>query len=126
MRRVFADAYYWVALLNDQDQGHAAALAAGRTLQGVVLVTTDEVLTEVLAYFSKQGRYLRQVAASFIDNILSDPAIVVRPQSHRSFLDGFALYKARPDKGYSLTDCTSMEAMRQEGLTEILTQDSHF
>ena len=33
---------------------------------------------------------------------------------------------ARPDKGYSLTDCISMQTMRREGLTEILTNDRHF
>jgi predicted nucleic acid-binding protein len=50
----------------------------------------------------------------------------VRPQSHKSFLAGFALYKARPDKEYSLTDCFSMAAMRQEGITDVLTHDQHF
>jgi predicted nucleic acid-binding protein len=34
--------------------------------------------------------------------------------------------EARPDKGYSLTDCVSMLVMRQEGITEILTHDIHF
>ncbi len=29
-------------------------------------------------------------------------------------------------KGYSLTDCISMQTMRREGLTEILTSDRHF
>ncbi len=48
------------------------------------------------------------------------------PQSDRSFQAGFALYQARPDKKYSLTDCISMQAMRQEGITEILTHDGHF
>jgi len=52
--------------------------------------------------------------------------VIVRPHTHQSFLDGFALYKARPDKEYSLTDCISMEAMHQEGITEILTNDAHF
>jgi predicted nucleic acid-binding protein len=37
-----------------------------------------------------------------------------------------ALYAARPDKGYSLTDCISMQTMRKEGLTEALTNDRHF
>ena len=126
MRQVFADAHYFVALLNEKDQSHPAALAVSRTLQGVTLVTTEEVLTEILAYFAERGRYLRQVAAAYLDDILADPVIVVRQQSHQSFLSGFALFKARPDKGYSLTDAISMEAMRQEGITEILTHDGHF
>ena len=58
--------------------------------------------------------------------ILSDPAVHIIPQSHESFLSGFEFYAARPDKGYSLTDCISMHTMRREGLTEALTNDRHF
>ena len=36
------------------------------------------------------------------------------------------MYKDRPDKEYSLTDCLSMQVMCQEGLTEALTNDPHF
>jgi predicted nucleic acid-binding protein len=39
---------------------------------------------------------------------------------------GLALYKARPDKGYSLTDCISMHAMHERGVSDILTHDDHF
>ncbi len=126
MRRVFADAQYWVAILNDQDQSHAAAKAISLTLRGVTIVTTEEVIIEVLAYFCERGQYLRQAAVAFTDGILSTPFVVIRPQSHQTFLDGFALYKARPDKGYSLTDCVSMLAMRDEAITEALTDDDHF
>lgn len=126
MRKVFADAQYFVALLNDKDQDHPAALAISQTLKGVMIVTTEEALTEVLAFFSERGRYLRQVAAAYVDDLLTDPDIVVHPQSHQTFLGGFTLFKARLDKGYSLTDCISMEAMRQEGITEVLTHDDHF
>ena len=38
----------------------------------------------------------------------------------------FAEHKSRPDKAYSLTDCISMETMRHEGISEILTHDAHF
>ena len=48
MRRVFADTYYWIALLNDKDQGHATAQTVSQTLQGAQIVTTDEVLSEFL------------------------------------------------------------------------------
>jgi len=42
------------------------------------------------------------------------------------YLAGLALYRARPDKGYSLTDCISIQTMRREGLTDALTNDRHF
>jgi len=126
MRRVFADAQYWVAFLNDRDQSHAAARTISRTLQGVMLYTTEEVLTEVLAFFSERGRYLRQLASATVHRIYGNALIQVVPQSHQSFFTGLALYESRPDKGYSLTDCISMETMRQKGITEILTHDGHF
>ena len=42
------------------------------------------------------------------------------------YVHALALYQARPDKHYSLTDCVSMQAMRREGLTDVLTNDHHF
>jgi predicted nucleic acid-binding protein len=126
MSRVFADTQYWIALLNKKDQSHQAAWALNQALRGVTIVTTDEVLTEVLAYFCERGRLLRTRAVAFLEGVMSHPDIVVQPQSHQTFVDGFALYKARPDKGYSLTDCISMLSMRQEGISEILTRDDHF
>ena len=102
------------------------AVRAGRTLRGATIITSEEILTEFLAHFSGQGRTIREGAARYAERVLSNPGIIVRPQTHQSFLDGFALYKTRPDKGYSLTDCISMEAMRQEGIAEILTHDNHF
>jgi predicted nucleic acid-binding protein len=41
------------------------------------------------------------------------------------FRAGFEL-TARRDKGYSLTDCISMQTMRSEGIIDALTNDVHF
>ena len=126
MSHVYADTVYWIALANPRDQWHAVAVRAGRTLRGATIITSEEVLDEFLAHFSGEGRTMREGAARYAGRVLSNPGIIVRPQTHQSFLDGFNLYQARPDKAYSLTDCISMEAMRQEGITEILTHDNHF
>ena len=37
-----------------------------------------------------------------------------------------ALFAARPDKEWSLTDSTSFTVMGEQGLTEVLTSDHHF
>jgi predicted nucleic acid-binding protein len=126
MKHVFADAQYWVALINNQDQSHAAAKAASIALHGAVIITTEEVLTEVLAFFSERGRFLRQFAAATIRSIYANQTMRVVPQSSQSFAAGLDLYEARPDKGYSLTDCISMVTMRQEGITDVLSHDGHF
>jgi uncharacterized protein len=57
---------------------------------------------------------------------LSNPNIEVIPQERALFIAGVSLYEKRLDKGYSLTDCISMVAMRKQGLTEALTNDDHF
>jgi predicted nucleic acid-binding protein len=126
VRHVFADTHYWIALLNDRDQAHTAAVSISQTLWRTTLVTTQEILSEVLTYFSGHGPHVRRAAAAFVRNILNDPAIEVRPQSDRSFHDGLTFYEARPDKGYSLVDCISMTAMREDGITEVLSHDDYF
>ena len=126
MRRLFADAMYWIAIANHKDQWHAKAVHMMRSLGQATLVTTEEVLDEFLTYYSGHGPILRNNAAQTVEDALADPLVIVRPQTHQSFLDGFGLYKARLDKEYSLTDCISMQTMRREGLTEALTKDRHF
>jgi predicted nucleic acid-binding protein len=126
MRRIFADTLYWVAITHRKDQWHQAALKINRTIAGSHLVTTDEVLVEVLAAFCEAGPILRQRAAALVRRLLQRPTVTVYPQSRDTFLTGLALYEARPDKGYSLTDCISMATMRREGIAEILTHDNHF
>ena len=88
--------------------------------------TTEEVLTELLNYFGARGPYFRTAASRLVERMRADPSIQILPQSHEGFLAGIGLYQARPDKGYSLTDCISMETMRREGLSEVLTNDEHF
>ena len=97
-----------------------------RQLGAVVLVTTDEVLTEFLNHFSAFGDQMRQQAATTVRGFLDDPTITVVHQSRHTFLSGLALYEARKDKGYGLTDCISMVTMRQVGITQVLTHDEHF
>jgi predicted nucleic acid-binding protein len=126
MRSIFVDTLYWVAILHRKDQWHRAALAASRLLAGCRLVTTDEVLTEVLAAFSQAGPVLRGRAALLVRDLHRDPTIEILPQTRQTFLEGLSLYESRPDKGYSLTDCISMDTMRREAITEILTHDKHF
>jgi uncharacterized protein len=126
MSRIFADTVYWIAAANRKDQWHTKVVRAVRSLGAMMLVTTEEVLDEFLTHYSGHDPAMRGVAASTVRKALSNPLVTVLPQSHQSFLSGLALYEARPDKGYSLTDCISMETMRAEGISEILTHDNHF
>ena len=123
---VFADTFYWIALADRTDSAHERALALTAGRAGAPIVTTDEVLTEYLTFFSAAPEPLRHDVAASVQSILASPAIHVIPQSRASFLSGLDLYTQRPDKRYSLVDCISMQTMRREGLTEVLTNDRHF
>ena len=126
MRRFFADAFHWIALLSPRNQWHARVLAFDATLDAYHLYTTDEVLAEFLAFYSTANPTVRTRAVAFARAILDDEDITVIPQTRAGFLHALDLYAARPDKQYSLTDCHSMQVMHHEGLTDVLTNDHHF
>ncbi len=85
-----------------------------------------EILTEYLNFFAGWGVKFRHKAALNVQSILTNPTVRVIAQSSGSFSMGLTLYGARLDKGYSLTDCISMETMRRERITDVLTNDVHF
>ena len=126
MRQVFADTLYWGAVLHPHDQYRVQVIRAREALGDVRLVTTDEVLAELLDGLAPRGTHLRQVAAQAVRTILKDPRVTVHPQSRESFLAGLRLYEQRNDKGYSLVDCISMTTMRRYAILEVLTNDHHF
>jgi predicted nucleic acid-binding protein len=123
---LFADAFYWVALLNRRDPFHTRVVSFSRALGATRLVTTDEVLTEVLNWFSRSGPRWRGKAAALVHDLRNNANVDVLPQTRADFDAALVLYETRPDKEYSLTDCRSMLAMRGLGLTETLTNDHHF
>jgi uncharacterized protein len=106
VRAVFADTFYWAALTWTKDPAHQRALEFSRTFDAGLIITIDEVLSEYLTFFAG-----------------ADPILHAKAES---FLSGLELYRARPDKGYSLTDCISMQTMQREGLSDALTNDRHF
>jgi uncharacterized protein len=126
VRLVFADTLYWGAVLNPYDQYRSQAIRTRKVLGEVLLVTTDEILAELLDGLAQRGPNLREATAQAVRRILDDGRVTVHPQTRQSFLEGLRLYEQRSDKGYSLVDCVSMTTMRHHGINEVLTNDHHF
>ncbi len=126
MKAVFADTLYWVAIIKPYDQWKDAAHKAKDSLGNVILITTDEILTEFLNTFAGKGFQLRELTGKMVRAIMDNPNVKVIPQTRNSFLKGLSIYEQRADKGYSLTDCISMHTMTSESVTEVLTNDHHF
>lgn len=125
-RTLFADAFYWIALAFPRDAHHANVSSFSRTLGAVRVLTTDDVLSEVLTHFCCYGVYWRKKAAALVHQVRGDPQVDVLPQTRAAFDESLALYESRPDKEYSLTDCRSMVALRAAGVSEVLSNDHHF
>lgn len=123
MNAVFADSYYYLAIVSDHDAGHERAVEFARAYHGRV-VTTDWVLLEVADALSAPQR--RQVFLELIESLRSDGMVIVIEASRELFDVGLRLFADRQDKAWSLTDCTSFVVMQQFGLGEPLTADHHF
>ena len=127
MRRIFADTFYWTALIHKEDEYHDLAKAMPKQLAPLIIVTTQMVLAEFLNYFGKRQRaYYMPFAARLVDEILRDPETIVVDQTARQFDIALETYKSYADKHWSLTDCASYNVMNDEGITDALTHDHHF
>src|SRR5438128_1958501 len=118
MSEVFADAFYYIALLNPADQFHAAAVEATKTLTQRI-ATTSWVLMEVADALS--APIVRQRTHQFLERIAVDPNTTVIANFDPWFARGLKLYGERLDKSWSLTDCISFEVMRDRALSDALT-----
>ncbi len=127
MRRlVFADTAYWVALMDRRDSLHEAAQFWALNLVEAQIVTSDAVLIEFVNYFSKYSPTTRQKVGRLAFDLLRAGDVDVLPHHRSAIFAGLSLHASRPDKQYSLTDCISMQMMRELGIFEILTHDHHF
>ena len=123
MNRIFADSYFFFAILNPHDAAHAKAIEVGRQHRRP-LMTTAWVLTEVADGLASTPR--RAVFRRLLEDLEANKANLIVPANTETFERGVELYHARPDKQWSLTDCISFVVMSEEGITEALTGDHHF
>jgi predicted nucleic acid-binding protein len=123
MKRVFADSFYFIALLNERDEGHERAQSISRECRSGI-VTTRWVLAEVADALCNVE--WRQRVGDFVAFVEAQPQFQVLGSSDTLFIRGLDLYRRRKDKDWSLTDCISFVVMADEELTEALTADRHF
>jgi len=123
MKPVFGDTAYFLALLNRADARHQQAVALSQAPPGPLL-TTDWVLIEVgnaLRTPTLRPRFVR-----LLELLQRQPDVELVEASRELFRRGSAMFRARPDKDWSLTDCISFLVMSDHGLTDALTTDRRF
>lgn len=122
MNVVFADTFFYLALLDERDPAHTEALALSRTTWAIV--TTEFILLELgnaCARVEDHADFLALLAG-----IRASPRTRIVAMNSRLLQRGLDLFAARPDKHWSLTDCISFVVMQDEQLIEALTGDRHF
>jgi predicted nucleic acid-binding protein len=104
MNAVFANSFYYFALLNRTDEALGRARSATIRLKSRV-ITTDWVLTELgdgMAAPNSRAAFVRAV-----EQLRVDPEVTIVPFSSELRDSGLQLFTSRPDKHWSLTDCIS-------------------
>lgn len=123
MTEVFADAFFYLAILNSRDRAHAKTYY--HSIQASTrFVTTSLVLTEVLDGLSAARQRAR--AAALIRQVSNSPNTQVVTLDDDLWNRTLRLYESRGDKNWSFTDCASFVVMTDLGLDDALTGDRHF
>lgn len=123
MKTLFADTSFYVAVLSPHDALHTRAKTVADAHLGDV-VTSEFVLIEVGNFFCRGIG--RAVFATMMENLRRADDVQIVPVSTELFNKAIALFTARRDKEWSLTDCTSFVVMQDCGISEALTADEHF
>lgn len=126
MKKYFIDTSFLIALLVENDKNHDQAVEIEELLDDGLFITTHFVLAEFLNHFCEGGKFWRKMALSAVRELENDPRTEILPVTGALFRAASELYGKRADKGFSLTDCSSMIIMKAENIREVLSADHHF
>jgi predicted nucleic acid-binding protein len=125
---MFADTSDWASAVDRTQTYHTLAGSLIRQAKeaGETIVTTNYVLAELASLLTSPLRIPRAQQIPFLSGLRA--ASWVEIVHIDAVLDAAAwrLWQSRPDKEWSLIDCSSFVVMRNRGLTEAFTTDHHF
>lgn len=124
----FADTAGWGNLFDTTQPYHAQTASLYRTArqQGQQLVTTNYVLTELVALLTSPLRVPRPRLIGFVNSIKASPYVEVVYVDAALDQQAWQLLTTRQDKEWSLVDCASFVVMQQRGIYQAMTTDHHF
>lgn len=122
----FVDTGFAIALSVRRDRFHARAalLASEIERTQTLLATTHAVILEIGTALCKLDT--RAEGATLMRSLLTDETVRVVPQDTALINRALSLFEQRPDKEWSLCDCTSFVVMQDLGITHALSTDRHF
>jgi predicted nucleic acid-binding protein len=121
---ILLDTTFLVAVVDQGDSLHDVATKWAVKLAHGPKLTTEYVLVECVNMLCAVKE--RPLAAALIELVEQIPGLKIEWASRALFEDGIQLFRQRPDKEWSLTDCISFVVMQRHGVTQALTYDHHF
>lgn len=125
---VFVDTSGWAYYLDRQDPLHPeiAALVQHIIKQRRRLITTNYIITELVALLSSRYHLPRQQVIIAVNAIKNDNAVELLHVDRSIDNEAWKLLEARPDKEWSLVDASSFVVMKRFAIRHALTTDHHF
>jgi predicted nucleic acid-binding protein len=128
MSNLFVDTSGWANIFVSSEGYHTEAqqyfLNAWQAQRP--LVTTSYIVAELVALLQSPLRIPRDTIFQVVDSVRQSEHIQIIHITPDIDAAAWSLCKNRPDKTWSLVDCTSFVIMQQLGLQETLTTDQHF
>lgn len=124
---LLVDTVYLIATFDQSDQWTQSADRLAEVVSSRRLVTTDGVIGEFLAHFSRYDHERRVQAATYAQRLKSSPRVEVvelTTELVNAAIDAYA-NEFRYTR-LSLQDCISILVMRERGISEALTADREF
>ena len=125
---LFVDTSGWAEIADQSLVFHAQAdsYATQTVASRKHLLTTDWILAELTALLTRPLRLSKPRQIQLLSDLRRDPTIDLIHLDQSLVDAAWQLWAARPDKDWTLVDCSSFVVMQQRGLTDALTTDHHF
>lgn len=124
----FVDTSGWGNLFDATQPYHAKTATLYRIArqQNQRLITTNYVLTELVALLTSPLRVPRPQLLGFVSSIKRSPFVELVHIDADTDEKAWQLLSMRQDKEWSLVDCASFVLMQQRNIYQALTNDHHF
>jgi predicted nucleic acid-binding protein len=128
MSELFVDTAGWGHLVDPTQKCHSLAATIYRSgrQQGRKFITTNYVIAELVALLTSPLHIPRPSIVAFIESLKAAPHIVIVHVDATLDKQAWQLLTERPDKEWSLVDCSSFVVMQQRDIMEALTTDHNF
>ena len=121
--RIFVDTSAWYAIIDKNDQDHAAAVSKIQMLDRP-LVTSNYIFDEILTLL--QTRLGPSVAIPFGEKLWDQEVSALVRIIEEDEEKAWRVFRQYTDKGFSFTDCTSFALMERLDIDTVFAFDNHF